>query len=244
MGSMVKKAILLAGGTGSRLLPLTAAVNKHLLPVNGKFIIDYPLATLQAMGIKNLTVVLGGDHFSQVVDHCTDGKQWGIDITYRYQGAAKGIAQAIAICKDQVDNQQEFCVILGDNIFERSIEWNTDYACAQIALYKHPELQRFGVASLDPKTKRIVQVEEKPKELDPQYDQRAITGAYLFDSDFFEFFKELKPSARGEYEICDIIHRYWQEGLLHYTEIEGLWGDAGTHDSIAFWNDYLYRKGQ
>src|SRR5271166_6210463 len=114
----MKNGIILAGGTGSRLFPLTHVVNKHLLGVNGQFIIDYPLYTLKQMGVENLTVVLGGNHFSQVVDHIKDGKALGMKVNYVYQGAASGIAQAINLCRRYVDDQEEFAVILGDNIFE------------------------------------------------------------------------------------------------------------------------------
>lgn len=245
---MIKDAILLAGGEGTRLRPLTAAVNKHLIPVNGQFIIDYPINTLRAMGVENLTVVLGGEHFSQVVNHLRDGRDFGLNITYRYQGEAKGIAQAIAICQQQMANAERFAVILGDNIFELPVKWNDAIPanCAQIALCQHPELHRFGVASINPSSGRIDRIEEKPKVLEPlQYQQMAITGCYLFDQRYFEFFKGLKPSARNEYEIVDILRCYWEEGLLHYTGVKGVWGDAGTHESVAFWNDYYYyRKEQ
>jgi glucose-1-phosphate thymidylyltransferase len=242
---MIKNGILLAGGTGTRLMPLTHTIQKHLIPVGGHFIIDYPIHTLQQMGVENLTVILGGDHFSQVVDHCQDGKRWKMDISYKYQGSAKGIAQAINLCQKQMANAERFAVILGDNIFEQPVIWDETLPAnyAQIALYPHPELHRFGVASIITETGKITQIEEKPKELNSQYQQRAIVGAYLFDQRYWEFFSNIQPSARGEWEITDIIRQYLDAGDLHYTEISGLWSDAGTHDSIAFLNDYFYRKG-
>lgn len=245
----MKNAILLAGGTGSRLFPLTHVVNKHLLGVDGKFIIDFPLNTLKQMGIENCAVVLGGNHFSQVVDHLKDGQNHGMNFNYVYQGEAKGIAQAINLCQRMVADNDKFVVILGDNIFSHPIVWNQKYLHqAQIVLHHHNEMQRFGVASLYRETGDIFKIEEKPRVLEPQYDQYAITGCYLFDNRFFHYFKKLKMSARGEYEIVDIIRAYHERGALYHTFTqcnstqEAMWSDAGTHSSIAFVNDYFYQR--
>lgn len=240
----MKNGIILAGGTGSRLFPLTHVLNKHLLGVNGKFIIDYPINTLQQMGIENLTVVMGGNHFSQVVDHLQDGRNYNLKCNYVYQGEAKGIAHAINLCQRYVNDDNEFVVILGDNIFEKPIIWQNVQAKAQIVLYQHPELHRFGVASLHRRTNEIVRIEEKPKTIDCNYHHLAITGCYRFDQRFFDFFSKIKPSARNEYEITDIIKAYHQVGDLNHTEIEGLWSDAGTHESIAFLNNYFYSQNK
>lgn len=243
---MIKNGILLSGGTGQRLLPLTHVVNKHLLGVNGKFILDYPINTLKQMGVENLTVVLGGDHFSQVVDHLKDGRSIGMNINYVYQGEAKGIAQAINLCQPFIKTKFDddpFVVILGDNIYSEPVLWHPKYLNkAQIVLYDHKELNRFGVASLDPLTEDIVKIEEKPEELDPNLTHYAITGCYLFDKRFFKYFKNIKPSARGEFEITEIILAYYKDNALHHTWVDGLWSDAGTHDSIAFLNNYFYNK--
>jgi glucose-1-phosphate thymidylyltransferase len=245
----IKNGILLSGGNGSRLAPLTQVINKHLLGVDGKFIIDYPVNTLKRMGVENLTVVLGGNHFSQVVDHLQDGRSIGMKINYVYQGEARGIAQGINICQRYVETKypdEPFAVILGDNIYSDPVFWHPKfYGKARIILHKHSELHRFGVASLNPNTDipQIIKIEEKPKVLEPDlYDQYAITGCYLFDRRFFDYFTKLVPSARGEYEITDIIRDYHSNDALYPSQTEGLWSDAGTHESIAFVNNYFYEK--
>jgi len=242
---MTKNGIILAGGTGSRLMPLTQVVNKHLLGVSGKFIIDYPIESLKKMGCQDVTVILGGDHYPQVIGYLGDGSRYGLNFNYVYQAKPSGIAQAINLCKKFVYDDADFSVILGDNIFENTIRWNNpDWKTnprAQILLANHPDLKRFGVASLDEK-KEVVKIEEKPKELDEDYWNYAVSGCYLFTSQYFEYFKELKPSARGEYEITDIIRLYLRDNKLSYSMIDGLWSDAGTHESIAYVNDYFYNK--
>jgi glucose-1-phosphate thymidylyltransferase len=247
----MKNGIILAGGTGSRLFPLTHVVNKHLLGVNGKFILDYPINTLKQMGVENLTVVLGGNHFSQIVDHLKDGSSVGMKINYVYQGEAKGIAHAINLCEPYVDFGSQFAVILGDNIFENPINffWDDDESGtegygkehAEIVLHRHPELNRFGVATVD-QSRKIIKIEEKPKVIDVNNDNYAITGCYLFNRRFFEYFRYIRPSARGEYEITDILQAYHNDKTLHFKFTDGLWSDAGTHESIAYVNDYFYKK--
>lgn len=244
---MARNAILLAGGTGSRLFPLTHVVNKHLLGVNGQFIIDYPLNTLKQLNIENLAIVLGGNHFEQVVNYIKDGEDWGFNVNYCYQPKPLGIAQAINLCKRYVQDSSDFTVLLGDNVFENKITWNNpDYKTnprAQIVLSGHPNLQRFGVASLDGHGK-IVKIEEKPQSLDNRFTNLAVAGCYLFTQEYFDFFKELKPSQRCEFEITDIIRKYIEKDNLTYTINHGLWSDAGTHDSIAFVNNYFYTKNK
>ncbi len=237
----IKHGIILAGGTGSRLAPLTNVVNKHLLGLNGKFILDYPLDTLKQMGVENVTVILGGNHFSQVTGYLEDGSRYGMNFNYVYQSAPKGIAHAVNLCKDYVGTNQ-FAVVLGDNVFENPVDFNSngDEAIAKITLHKHQELTRFGVASL--KDNKIVKIEEKPKVIDQSFDNFAITGCYLFSHWFFEFFKTMKPSARGEYEITDILREYHKHDALQFTFVDGLWSDAGTHESIAFVNNFFYNK--
>lgn len=243
----MRNGIILAGGTGSRLFPLTQVVNKHLLGVNGKFIIDYPIDSLKKMGCEDVTVILGGNNYSQVVGYLGDGSRYGLNFNYVYQSEPKGIAHGINLCKRFVYDDADFSVILGDNIFENALHWNNPNwrtsPQAQIMLSEHSDLKRFGVASLDTSGK-IVKIEEKPNELDPGYINMAISGCYLFTPQYFEYFKALKPSARGEYEITDIIRMYLKDNNLSYSTINGLWSDAGTHESIAFVNDYFYNKSQ
>lgn len=240
----MKNGIILAGGTGSRLMPLTQVVNKHLLGVNGKFVLDYPIDTLKQMGVENLTVVLGGNHFSQVVDHLKDGSSVGMKINYVYQGEAKGIAQAVNLCRRYVADEEKFAVILGDNIFEAPIKWNNTavYPGAQIILTRVDDPERFGVAFCNPLG--VHKIIEKPKVLDPKYAALAITGCYQFTQEYFSYFKDLIPSTRGEYEIVDIINRYHQEERLSYSIYTRFWSDAGTHSSIAFVNNYFYNKSR
>ena len=236
----INSGIILAGGTGSRLAPLNDLFNKHMIPVYNKFIIDYPLDTLKNLGVKNVTVVLGGSHFSQVVSHVKDGSHLGMSVNYVYQDKPLGIAQAINLCEKYVTQNDKFVTILGDNIFENSINLNKNSYGAQIVLHNHKDLHRFGVAGLS--GNKIISLNEKPKVLDPALSNHAITGCYIFDNDFFKYFSRLKPSARGEYEIIDIIRLYNSDQNLGYSFVDGMWSDAGTHESINFVNNFFYNK--
>lgn len=239
----INSGIILAGGTGSRLAPLNSLFNKHLVPVYNKFIIDYPLATLQDIGVKDVTVVLGGQHFDQVVSHIKDGQHLGMKVNYIYQDKPIGIAQAINLCQPFVEHKDNFVTILGDNIFEKPIKFKNSNKAAQIVLDKHQELNRFGVASLSKDADHeLVKIEEKPQILNDDFYNYAITGCYLFDKQFFKFFPLLKPSVRGEYEITDIIRMYSEQDDLDYTFHLGMWSDAGTHESINFVNNFFYNK--
>lgn len=241
----MKNGIILAGGTGSRLAPLTSVVNKHLLGLNGKFIIDYPINTLKQLGCQDVTVILGGSHFDQVVGYLGDGSRYGLSFNYVYQPEPKGIAHAISLCERFVYDDADFSVILGDNIFEKAPRWNNlnwkTNPRAQIMLANHPSLERFGVASINHENK-IAKIEEKPKQLDQQYTNMAVSGCYLFTPKYFEYFQDLTPSARGEYEITDIIRKYLLDDNLSYSMVDGLWSDAGTHESISYVNHYFYQK--
>jgi glucose-1-phosphate thymidylyltransferase len=240
----MKNGIILSGGSGTRLAPLTNVVNKHLLGLNGKFIIDYPINTLKQLGCQDVTVVLGGAHYAQVAGYLGDGSRYGLNFNYVYQSEPKGIAQAINLCKRFVYDDSDFSVILGDNVFENAPRWNNpDWKTnprAQIMLANHPSLTRFGVASVD--NGKIVKIEEKPKVLDPNYTNMAISGCYLFTPAYFEYFEGLMPSARGEYEITDIIRKYSEDNNLSYSMVYGLWSDAGTHESISYVNHFFYQK--
>lgn len=252
----IKNGIILTGGSGTRVAPLNLITNKQLLPINGKFIIDYPLQTLKNMGVENLTVILGGNHFEQIVAYLKDGEDWGFNINYVYQKTPNGIAAAVNLCKKQVYDYEDFVVCLGDNIFEKPIEWKncrTGFSWdqkikCQIVLdsdkRNKQEIKRFGVATVDNNWK-ITKLEEKPKFLDEKLSNYPITGCYLFDSQYFDLFKQIKPSHRGEYEILDIIRLYHQQDQLGQVWHEdGLWSDAGTHESIAYVNNYFYNKIQ
>lgn len=227
----VKNGIILAGGNGTRLQPHTFAINKSLLNINGKAVIDYPLNTLKQMGVENVSVILGGEHHNQVVNYLQDGKRYGLKFNFLFQKEANGISAAISLCERFVADEEHFAVCLGDNIYSEPVVWQ-DVPGAQVVLYNHPELKRFGVASIDPDSNKIVKIEEKPKELDDRYFSRAITGCYLFDQRFFDFFAQTKPSQRSEFEITDIIDTYNKVNCLNYTFAKGLWADAGNYQAI------------
>ena len=233
----VKNGILLAGGSGTRLAPLTTLYNKHMVPIRNKFIIDYSIETVKKIGITNLTVILGGAHFAQVVSHLKDGSQHGLNINYCYQNEPKGIAHAINLCRRFVMDDDKFVVMLGDNIFEKTIQFLESNKSAQIVLCKHDKLSRFGVASIS--GTKISKIEEKPKTIDGTYDNFAITGCYQFDEKFFDYFRELKPSDRGEFEVAHIIDLYNKNDELGYILADGWWSDAGTFESIAHINSLL-----
>lgn len=219
--------VILAGGSGTRLHPHTQFYNKQMLPLYNKFIIDFPISTIKSAGVENLTVVLGGNHHEQVVAYLKDGSDFGLNINYCYQSKPIGIAQGINLCKNFI--KDDFVVVLGDNIFQNSVSFSSKSG-SQIVLYDHPELNRFGVASLE--NDKIVKIEEKPKNINIKYKNYAITGCYLFDQNFFEFYKNIVPSARGEYEITSILDQYLNNNQLSYVFVDN-WADAGTFESIA-----------
>ena len=238
----MRTGILLAGGAGTRLRPFTTAINKSLLNINGKAVIDYSLATLKAMGITEVFIILGGDHHEQIINYLGDGERYGMSFAYVYQGKPKGISQAISLCERFIDPDDDFVVILGDNIFTKPIEWRERdgrYG-AQVVLDECVDLQRFGVASL--RDGQICKIEEKPKSINYiDYTNYAIAGCYLFDAGFFEFFRGTRPSERGEFEITEIIQAYLDRGSLRYIHNPGAWFDAGTHESIAAVTKFLMK---
>jgi len=236
----MKHGIILSGGNGTRLRPQTSVINKHLLSVGDKFIIDYPLQSLRDLGVTHLTVVLGGSHFGQIISYFQNGNNFGFEsVNFVFQQQPSGIAHAINLCKHCIPANENFAVILGDNVFENKLSFK-DENVAQIMLANHQSLTRFGVASF--KDDKIVKIEEKPQELDENYLNLAISGCYLFTPAFFEYFQEILPSARGEFEITDIIKKYLEDDKLTYNLVGGLWSDAGTHESIAYLNYYFYLK--
>ena len=243
----MKNGILLSGGSGTRLQPYTLHYSKHMIPVNGKFIIDYSLNTLKEIGCENITVVLGGNHFSQVVDHLKDGSDHGVNINFVYQKAPLGIAHAINLCRRYVQEEDRFAVVLGDNIFENPIKLN-GVCGAQIVLDEdkcnQEDLKRFGVASFT-KMGEFLRIDEKPQTFIPNTFNYPITGCYQFDQMYFELFHNLNPSARGEFEIVDIIQQYISLGELDFSWYRNaLWSDAGTHASLNYVNNYFYNKGK
>jgi len=226
------KGVVLAGGTGSRLFPLTKITNKHLLPIYDRPMIYFPIQTLVDAGIHDIMVVTGGRNSGDFLRLLSNGKNFGLKhINYTYQEGEGGIADALALAEHFADGQK-ICVILGDNIIESSIRRAAD--CfrkqergAHILLKEVPDAERFGVAEIA--DGRIVGIEEKPARPKSSY---AVTGVYTYDATVFDKIKTLVPSGRGELEITDVNNAYINEGTLTFSTLEGWWTDAGTFDSL------------
>jgi glucose-1-phosphate thymidylyltransferase len=224
------KGVILAGGTGSRLYPLTKVTNKHLLPVYDKPMIFYPIQTLIDAGIKDILIVSGRGHAGHFLELLGSGTDLGVKFTYEIQEEAGGIAQALYLAKDFVDNDN-VAVVLGDNIFQDSVYdiiQNFDVG-GHIFLKTVSDAQRFGVAEVDENNKKVIGIEEKPKNPKSNY---AVTGLYIYDKDVFSIIETLKPSGRGELEITDVNNHYVQRGDMKYSILNGYWSDAGTFDSL------------
>jgi glucose-1-phosphate thymidylyltransferase len=227
------KGVLLAGGTGSRLHPLTLVTNKHLLPVHDRPMIYFPLQTLRGMGVEKVMVILGGRSIGDIVELLSDGDAFGLDLTYRYQRGALGIAHAIGLAQDFVADDP-FCVVLGDNILrgeplaDVANAFESGHWEAGTLLHRVPDPQRFGVAEFD-EAGLIVGFEEKPHA--PKSDSIPI-GVYFLRPDSFEVINGLAPSGRGELEITDVLTHYARQGELFWRYFEGSWTDAGTIDSL------------
>lgn len=228
---MTLRGVILAGGTGSRLMPLTKVTNKHLLPISRKPMIYYPVEKLTSIGIDQILIVTGLEHMGDVVNLLGSGKNFGCHFTYKVQDEAGGIAQALALAEG-FSNSGPIAVILGDNIFEDNL---TEYATrfmrqkvgARLLLKKVPDPQRFGVAQVS--DTKIVGIEEKPQKPKSDY---AVTGIYFYDSEVFDIVRKLKPSGRGEFEITDVNNEYIARNQLSYDILEGWWSDAGTFKSL------------
>ncbi len=226
------KGIVLAGGLGRRLGPLTKITNKHLLPIYDRPMIYYPISRLAEAGIKDILVVTGGQHAGEFLRLLGDGQAFGLThINYTYQEGEGGIAQALGLAK-HFAYQKRIVVVLGDNIFEHSLKPSIDNfrnqkKGARVLLKRVPDPDRFGVA--DMKGKKIISIEEKPKK--PKTDL-AVTGVYMYDEQVFDIIKNLKPSARGELEITDVNNTYIRRQELEYDLLKGWWTDSGTFDSL------------
>jgi glucose-1-phosphate thymidylyltransferase len=226
------KGIVLAGGTGSRLFPLTKITNKHLLPIYDKPMIYYPIQTLVEAGITDLMIVTGGRNSGDFLRLLANGKEFGLKhINYTYQEGEGGIAEALALTEHFADGEK-ICVVLGDNIIEGSIKeavqaFEQQERGAKILLKEVADAERFGVAEIA--GDRIVGIEEKPARPKSNY---AVTGIYMYDGTVFDKTRVLKPSARGELEITDVNNAYIREGSLSFNYLDGWWTDAGTFDSL------------
>jgi glucose-1-phosphate thymidylyltransferase len=226
------KGIILAGGTGSRLFPLTKITNKHLLPIYDKPMIYYPLQTLVDAGIRDIMIVTGGRNSGDFLRLLANGKEFGLNhLNYTYQEGEGGIADALGLAEHFAD-REKICVILGDNIVEKSIKSAVDAfrrqeRGAKILLKEVEDAERFGVAEL--KDNRIVGIEEKPRVPKSKY---AVTGLYMYDGTVWDKIRKLVPSRRNELEITDVNNAYIEEGTMTFAHLDGWWTDAGTFESL------------
>jgi len=225
------KGVILAGGTGSRLFPLTKVTNKHLLPVYDQPMIYYPLKTLAKAGLKDIIIISGPGHAGHFLNLLGSGREFGVRLTYEIQEEAGGIAQALGLAEDFSDNDK-IAVILGDNIYTDNFSaeiqnFARNQEGAMIFLKEVEDPERFGVATVE--GDKIIKIEEKPKNPESRY---AVTGLYLYDSEVFKIIKTLKPSERGELEITDVNNHYLKAGKLRYSVVKGEWTDAGTFKSL------------
>lgn len=226
------KGVVLAGGSGSRLYPLTKITNKHLLPIYNKPMIYYPIQTLVDAGIRDILIVTGGRNAGDFLRLLANGKEFGLThLDFTYQEGEGGIAEALSLAEHFADGKK-LCVILGDNIIEGSIrgaveEFRAQEKGARILLKEVPDAERFGVAEI--RNNRIVGIEEKPQRPKSNY---AVTGIYMYDETVFEKVRTLVPSRRGELEITDVNNAYIREGTMTHSHLEGWWTDAGTFDSL------------
>lgn len=236
----MKKGIILAGGNGTRLRPLTLSTNKHLLPVFNKQMIFYPLQTMLDAGIKDILIVSGQEYAGHFVELLGSGSRFNARFTYKVQDEAGGIGQALGLGKDFITHPLEpFLVLLGDNIFEDKL--NLDLTGqSKVFLKKVPDAERFGVAEFGPDNK-VEFIVEKPKTHNSGW---AVTGAYIYYKDVFDLISRMKPSARGELEITDINNYYANLGLLDYEKLQGFWSDAGTFESLIKSTNWAFKKNK
>lgn len=224
------KGIILAGGTGSRLYPLTKVTNKHLLPVYDRPMIYYPLQTLLNAGIRDIMIVSGRGHAGHFLELLGSGADFGARFTYEIQDEAGGIAQALGLAEDFADND-DITVILGDNIFQNSVKdaVQSFRSGAHIFLKTVPDAERFGVAEVNKSNEQVLGIEEKP---DVPKSNYAVTGLYIYDNGVFDIIKTRKPSGRGELEITDVNNEYIRQEVMKYSVLNGYWSDAGTFESL------------
>lgn len=234
------KGIILAGGLGSRLYPLTYATNKHLLPIYDKPMVYYPIQTLLDAGINEILIITGGPHAGHFLRVLKNGKDLSIKhLEFAYQENEGGIAEALSLAEDFSD-EEPICVILGDNCtdvnIKKSVEEFKDGAT--IFLKEVPDPERFGVPVFDEKD-NIVKIEEKPKKPKSNY---AVTGLYIYDATVFKKIRQLERSARGELEVTDLNNSYIKESKMNWAKLDGFWSDAGTFDSLSFVSSFWAEK--
>lgn len=244
------KGIILAGGTGSRLYPLTKITNKHLLPVGRYPMIDHIICKIKQSGIEDIMIITGKEHMGSVVNLLGSGHEYGVNFTFRIQDQAGGIAEALGLSREFVGNDKSL-VVLGDNIFEDNLkpyveEFIKQDKGASVLIKEVSDPERYGVPELQGDS--ILSIEEKPRYPKSKY---CVTGIYMYDNRVFDIIKELIPSSRGELEITDVNNWYIRDGSLRYNILKGWWTDAGTFDSLLHANilarnldidDALYMK--
>lgn len=234
------KGIILAGGRGTRLAPLTNLTNKHLLPIGNKQMVLYPLQTLLDAGVRDIMIITGPDYAGHFIDLLGSGKAYNCNISYRIQDESGGIAEALGLCEDFVGTDH-MTVILGDNIFEDNFASHiSTFQRGSMTFYKSvPDAKRFGVMEIDSHG-RVLSIEEKPAQPKSNFAQ---VGLYIYDSRVFEIIKTLKPSGRGELEITDVNNAFLQMNELVARPVNGFWTDAGTFDSLKRATDYIMARG-
>ncbi len=235
------KGVILAGGKGTRLYPLTKVTNKHLLPVGREPMIFNPIRVMVEAGITDVLIVTSTEHMGDIVNQLGSGKEFGCEFTYRVQEEARGIAHALALAENFAGGEK-IVVILGDNVTSGSIKEHVDEfrdmdKGAKVLLKKVGDPERYGVAAID--EKHIIEIEEKPKKPKSEF---AVIGYYMYDSKVFDIIKGLEPSARGEYEITSVNNAYVKLGELTYGILEADWTDAGTFESWQHANQMLPGK--
>ncbi len=236
------KGVILGGGKGTRLYPLTFATNKHLLPVYNKPMVFYPIATLVNAGITEILIVVGGPHAGDYLKVLKGGKDLGIKhLEYAFQKDEGGISQALSLAEDFAGNDS-IAVILGDNTTDADISDSVNNFSdgAMMFLKKVHDPERFGVPEFDPNdSSKIINIEEKPENPKSNY---ASTGLYIFDNTCFDRISTLKPSKRGELEVVDLQNSYIRDNKMNWSELDGFWSDAGTFDSLFRSNKYWAEK--
>ena len=237
------KGVVLAGGLGSRLRPLTAVTNKHLLPIYNQPMIYYPIQTLVSAGITDIMIVTGGNSAGDFLKLLGNGKAFGLKhLNYTYQEGEGGIAAALALV-EHFASGEPVCVILGDNIIQGNVraaadDYRQQGKGAKILLKRVPDPQRFGVPELD--GRRVLRIEEKPAQPKSEY---AVIGIYMYDARVFEIIRTLKPSGRGELEITDVNNAYIERDEMTWDELEGWWSDAGTFESLLNASNLVAKTG-
>jgi len=234
------KGVVLAGGTGTRLYPLTKVTNKHLLPVGKEPMLFHPIKQLVGAGIRQILIVTSTDHMGDIVKVLGSGKEFGCEFTYHVQEEPNGIAGALSLAENFAGNDK-IVAFLGDNIFEYSIKpyvkkFEKREEGARVLLKKVSDPDRYGIAAMD--EEHIIEIEEKPRSPKTNY---AVVGVYMYDSEVFNIMRNQEPSARGEYEITSVNNEYIKRKKMEYDIVEGRWMDTGTFESLLEANRILYQ---